>query len=153
MDDKIVIFEETISYKLARVATAFRSALEKQMKKVGLHGGQLSVLFELWNDDGLRQVDIASRLNVKAPTVNKMLKGLVDLGLIVITRTDDDARSSRVYLTGPGYAIREKVSEQWVELEAGYISVITDNEQRFLLDILDKLKIAYTGIKPSLDDD
>ena len=83
-------FEDTVSYLLARVSTAFRNSLERLMGEIGLHGGQIFVLFELWQQDGLRQVDIANRLGVSAPTVNKMLKGLAENAsrhLILVTAT------------------------------------------------------------------
>lgn len=152
MED-VINFEDTASYKLARVTTAFRTALERHMGAIGLHGGQVFVLFELWRQDGLRQVDIAERLNVKAPTVNKMLKGLMEINLVTITRLDDDGRSSRVFLTDKGYNIRNAVSDQWVELEADYLSGLTDTERHILPDLLGKLKAAYTGRDEPADDD
>ena len=89
-------FEETVSFLLARVTTAFRSSLERQMGQIGLHGGQIFVLLELWKQDGLRQIDIAGRLHLSAPTVNKMLKGLIEINLVTRSRIDDDARSTRI---------------------------------------------------------
>ena len=43
----IIKFEETVSYLLAKVTTAFRNSLERHMGQIGLHGGQIFVLFEL----------------------------------------------------------------------------------------------------------
>ena len=60
-------FEETVSYLLAKVTTAFRNSLERHMGKIDLHGGQIFVLLELWEKDGLRQIDIANQLNLSAP--------------------------------------------------------------------------------------
>ena len=51
----LIKFDETISYMLAKVTTAFRNALERHMAVIGLHGGQIFVLLELWQQDGLRQ--------------------------------------------------------------------------------------------------
>ncbi|HEV7701591.1 MAG TPA: MarR family transcriptional regulator [Pyrinomonadaceae bacterium] len=138
-------FEETASYKLARVTTAFRSALERHLAVVGLHGGQVFVLFELWNQDGLRQVDIADRLDLSAPTINKILKGLAEINLINRVREQDDGRSTRVFLTQKGRDIRAQVAEQWLELESEYLSGLTDTERFILPDLLGKLKVAYTG--------
>src|SRR3954463_14742035 len=100
-------FEDTVSYLLARVSTAFRTSLERRMGEIGLHGGQIFVLFELWKQDGLRQVDIAKRLSLSAPTVNKMLKGLAEINLVTSSRLDDDGRSTRIFLTDRGFSIRD----------------------------------------------
>ena len=97
-----VKFEQTVTYRLARVTTAYRNALERHLAGAGLHGGHVFVLIELWRKDGVRQVDIASRLNLSAPTINKILKGLSEINLITTSRERDDARSSRVFLTEKG---------------------------------------------------
>lgn len=150
---EIINFEDTATYKLARVTTAYRNALERHLGVIGLHGGQVFVLFELWKQDGLRQIDIATRLNLSAPTINKILKGLTEINLVTNAREQDDARSTRVFLTDQGRAIKTDVAAQWLELESEYLSGLTDTERLILPDLLGKLKIAYTGSGDSEDDD
>ena len=138
-------FEDTVTYRLARVTTAYRNALERHLAAVDLHGGQVFVLIELWRQDGIRQVDIATRLNLSAPTINKILKGLAEINLITSSREKDDARSSRIFLTENGRKIRSQVAAQWLELESEYLSKLTDTERLILPDLLGKLQSAYTG--------
>jgi DNA-binding MarR family transcriptional regulator len=141
----LIKFEDTVSYLLAKVTTAFRNSLERHMGAIGLHGGQVFVLFELWKQDGLRQVDIATRLNLSAPTVNKMLKGLIEIDLVTRERLDDDARSTRIYLTDRGFEMREEVEAQWLELEESCLSGLTETERLVLSELLSKLRVTYTG--------
>ncbi|CAN5386226.1 MarR family transcriptional regulator [soil metagenome] len=150
---ELINFEDTVSYKLARVTTAYRNALERHMGLIGLHGGQVFVLFELWREDGLKQVEIADRLNLRPPTVNKMLKGLIEINLITLEPHDSDARSKVIFLTDQGVEIRHKVAAQWVELEADYLSGLTETERLVLPDLLGKLKTAYTGREDESDED
>lgn len=138
-------FEETVSYQLAKVTTAFRNSLERHMGEIGLHGGQIFVLFELWKQDELRQVDIAERLNLSAPTVNKMLKGLIEIKLVTRERLDDDGRSTRIYLTNRGLAMRHQVEEQWRELEEACRSALTESERLMMMDLLGKIRNKFTG--------
>ena len=98
-------FELTVSYLLAKVSTAFRTSLEQHMINIGLHSGQVFLLLELWKADGQRQIDLSKHLDLAAPTVNKTIKGLIDIGLVTRSRIDDDARSTRIYLTDSGIAI------------------------------------------------
>jgi len=149
----MINFEDTATYKLARVTTAYRNALERHLGVIGLHGGQVFVLFELWKQDGLRQVDIAARLNLSAPTINKILKGLTEINLVTSSREEDDARSTRVFLTDQGRAIKKDVATQWIELESEYLSGLTDTERLILPDLLGKLKIAYTGAGETDEDE
>lgn len=149
----MINFEDTATYKLARVTTAYRNALERHLGVIGLHGGQVFVLFELWKQDGLRQVDIAARLNLSAPTINKILKGLTEINLVTSSREQDDARSTRVFLTDQGHDIKKDVAAQWLELESEYLSGLTDTERLILPDLLGKLKIAYTGSNDAEDEE
>ena len=138
-------FEDTVSYLLAKVSTAFRNSLERRMGEIGLHGGQIFVLFELWQQDGLRQIDIAKRLNLSAPTVNKMLKGLIEVNLVTRSRLDDDARSTRIFLTDRAFSMREEIEAQWLELEENILSGLTETERLVLFELLGKLRSVYTG--------
>lgn len=143
--DKQIIFDETVSYLLAKVATAYRTALERHMGAIDLHGGQTFVLIELWNEDGLRQIDIARRLSVSAPTINKMLKGLVEINLVENRQISGDARATRIFLTKRGRDIRTDVERRWIDLEAECLTGLTETERLVLLDVLRKLRITYTG--------
>jgi MarR family transcriptional regulator for hemolysin len=150
----LIKFDETISYMLAKVTTAFRSALERHMAVIGLHGGQIFVLLELWNQDGLRQIDLAKRLDLSAPTVNKMLRGMVQVRLVTVSGLDeDDKRSKRVFLTQQGFEMRQKVERQWLELEGECLAGLTETERLVLFEVLGKLRSTYTGRGESDDDD
>lgn len=146
-------FEDTVSFLLAKVSTAFRNSLERQLGVIGLHGGQIFVLFELWKKDGLRQIDLANNLDLSAPTVNKTLKGLIEVGLVTRSRIDDDARSTRIFLTESGKTIRRDIEAQWLELEEDCLSGLTETERLVLFDLLGKLRGTYTGRTASDDDE
>ena len=142
---ELIKFEVTVSYRLARATTAFRNALERRMGVIGLHGGQIFILFELWNSNGRTQVDLARSLGVSAPTINKMVKGLIEIGLVTRNKIDDDGRSTRIFLTPQGYSIRSEIEAQWLELEEYCLSGLTETERLVLFDLLGKLKSIYTG--------
>ncbi len=149
----LIKFEDTVAYRLARVTTAFRSSLERSMGQIGLHGGQVFILFELWHQDGLKQRDLAERLALAAPTVNKMIRGLVQIGLVTNSRHDDDARSTRIFLTERGLSIRDEIERQWVDLEESSLAGLTETERLVLHDLLGKLKVTYTGREDASDDE
>jgi len=147
----LIRFEDTVSYLLAKVTTAFRNNLERHMGQIGLHGGQIFILVELWREDGLRQVDLAQRLNLSAPTVNKMLKGLIEINLVTRSRADEDGRSTRIFLLPMGLEIRSEVEAQWLELEESCLAGLTETERLVVFELLGKLRTTYTG--RAADDD
>jgi DNA-binding MarR family transcriptional regulator len=136
-------FKESASFLLAKVATAHKNLLERSMDSVGLHGGQVFVLFALWEQDGLRQIDLAEALNVAPPTVNKTLTGMVDSGLVTRSRYDDDARSTRIFLTDAGRAIKGEVEQKWLEVEEHISLDLTETERLILPQLLVKLLGNY----------
>ena len=133
-------FEQTISYLFAQVTTAHRNRLEKKMDEIGLHSGQVFILFQLWKDDGLSQIRLANNLNLAPPTVNKMLKGLADSGFVTCGRFENDGRTTRAHLTAKGREIRDLIEIQWLELEAEFLAVLTETEKLMLLQLLGKLR-------------
>lgn len=132
-------FRQTTSFALTRVATAHRNLLERKMKEIGLHSGQVFVLFELWKRDGQRQIDLAAQLRLSAPTVNKILGGLLESDFVTRARYEDDARSTRIYLTQKGRDIRPLLEAQWMELETEAMSNLTDTERLIFDQLLRKL--------------
>jgi DNA-binding MarR family transcriptional regulator len=139
--------EQTASYVLSRVTTAFRNSLERSMGQIGLHSGQALVLLELWKQDGLKQVDLAARVGVSGPTVNKTINGLIDSGLVKSARVEDDARSVRIFLTKAGTDIQKSVLAQWHELEENTVAGLTEAERLILFELLMKMKNLYSGLE------
>ncbi|HVF47088.1 MAG TPA: hypothetical protein VNA17_05935, partial [Pyrinomonadaceae bacterium] len=61
-------------------------------------------------------------------------------------------RSTRIFLTHKGWDAQREVAAQWLELEAEYMSGLSETERLVLTDLLGRLRIAYTG-RPNPDDD
>ncbi len=141
-------FHKTVSHLLSGVATAHKSHLEKRLGEIGLHSGQVFLLMELWKRDGRRQVDLAAELNLAPPTINKTLTGLIDGGFVTRIRVEDDARSTRIFLTDAGNAVRESVEAQWLEIEEEILTELTEAERLILSELLTKLKHFYFGTEP-----
>ena len=132
-------FNDSVSYLLSKLTTAHRNLLEKSVQEVGLHSGQVFVLFELWKKDGQRQVDLAEKLNLAAPTVNKILGGMLQADLVTRERYEDDARSTRIYLTDKGRDVREALELKWVDIEEQTLMGLTETEALILKQLLAKL--------------
>ncbi|MFL6468216.1 MAG: MarR family winged helix-turn-helix transcriptional regulator [Pyrinomonadaceae bacterium] len=131
--------EESVSYQLAKLTVAHRNLLERSVKQIGLHSGQVFVLLELWKQDGQRQVDLAEKLNLAAPTVNKILGGLLEGDYVTRERYEDDGRSTRIFLTDKGDAVKVLVEEKWAEIEEQTILGMSSTEALIFKQLLQKL--------------
>ena len=132
-------FEDTAAYLLAKATTVHKNALEKYVNSVGLHSGQVFVLMELWKLDGQRQIDLAAKLNLSPPTVNKILGGLLENDFATRARYEDDARSTRIFLTQKGRDVRSALEHAWEGFEEQTLSGLTDTEALMLKQLLQKI--------------
>jgi DNA-binding MarR family transcriptional regulator len=130
---------DSVSYLLSKLTTAHRNLLEKSVQEIGLHSGQVSVLLELWKKDKQRQVDLAERINLAPPTVNKILGGMLEADLVTRERFDNDARSTRIVLTPKGREVRPLLEQKWAEIEEQTLMGLTDTEALILKQLLAKL--------------
>ncbi len=127
------------TYLFTAFATKHRDNLDKLMKEIGLHGGQIFVLNSLWNNDGQSQAELVKQLNVSAPTVYNMVVRLAETGFIEIIKDDNDARIMRVYLTDKGREIKSQVFEQWAKLEDQTFANLTEPEKMMFTMLLQKI--------------
>ena len=134
-------FENSISFLLAKVTVAHRNLIQKAVSEAGLHSGQVFVLFELWKKDGQRQIDLAANLGLSPPTVNKILGGLLGNDFVTRAKYEDDARSTRIFLTQKGLDVRGQLEEQWTKLEQQTVAGLTDTETLMLRQLLVKLAV------------
>ena len=132
-------FRDTTSYLLSKLTTAHRNLLERSVQEISLHSGQVFVLLELWKKDKQRQVDLAEKLNLAAPTVNKILGGMLESDLVTRERFDNDARSTRIVLTQKGRDVRPLLEQKWTEIEEQTILGLTETEALILKQLLSKL--------------
>lgn len=128
----------TINYLFNQIFNAYRVNLENQLNVIGLHSGQVFILISLWTEDGQRQNNIAKSLNISPPTVNKMIKSLMDAGFLSLTKDESDGRATRIFLTEKGIAIRPDVELLWQNLEDDVYSNLTETEKIVLFQLLEK---------------
>jgi MarR family transcriptional regulator, organic hydroperoxide resistance regulator len=132
-------FENSTTYIFMQFAIAYRAKLEKAMNEIGLHSGQIFVLISLWKSDGQSQVELGKKLNLTAPTINKMVKSLIKSGFVECQKCFGDGRMTRVFLTDKGVQHQELVAEQWRKLEARSYSNLTETEKLVLFQLFSKL--------------
>jgi DNA-binding MarR family transcriptional regulator len=131
--------DDSVSYLLAKLTIAHRNLLEKSVTEIGLHSGQVFVMMELWKKDGQRQVDLADKLNLAPPTVNKILGGLLEADFVKREKYEDDARSTRIFLTESGKEVKTALEEKWTDIEAQTIEGMTATEALILKQLLQKM--------------
>lgn len=138
--------ENSLIFSFTRITTSFKDNLDKHLKEIGLHGGQTFILFSLWQENGQSQVTLAQKLDLSAPTINKMVKSLSKNNFVDCQKCENDGRLIRVYLTRKGLECRRSVEDQWMKMETAFFSILTETEKLIFQQILEKLK---QNLKPT----
>ena len=128
--------QDYIGFQLFQIHKAHRQRAEVALNKLGIHTGQEMVLLQLWIEEGIPQSQLAACMEVEPPTATKMLQRMERAGLIERRPDPEDARISRVYLTGHGRALEQPVLEVWKQLEAQTVSGLSPTEQALLRRLL-----------------
>lgn len=131
--------QESLTYLTATFTTKYKDSWDKNMKEIGLHGGQSFLLNLLWKNDGQSQADLCKALNLSAPTVFNMISRLSENELIEIRKDAFDARIMRVFLTEKGSNIKDIFLEQWQTFEQKTFEKLSEPERIMFSMLLTKL--------------
>ena len=142
-------FEISITYTFTKIVNNFRYNFESKMNEIDLHGGQVFILVSLWKNDRQNQIDLATELNLSAPTIYKMVNSLIKGGFVECFKCKKDGRMMRVHLTQKGIEYKKLVEEKYVEFEKDFFSNLTNTEKLIFIQICDKLKENFqVKVKP-----
>ncbi|MCK9912261.1 MarR family transcriptional regulator, partial [Microbacteriaceae bacterium K1510] len=78
---------------------------DQKLSKYGLTTSQVSVLAQLWQNDGQSQKDLVAILGVRPASLTGVVDGLVAKGWVERKSIDQDARIKRLFLTPAGKAL------------------------------------------------
>lgn len=90
---------ENLAWEIAETAHALRRAYDRRAAELGVTRAQWRVLAWLTREPGLRQIDLAEKLDVEAITLCRIIDRLAEAGLVERQRDPDDRRAWRLVLT------------------------------------------------------
>jgi len=99
--------KESAAYLANLLSKAASRALQERAGGAGFAPGQLPVLIELWNGDGLTQRELLDRLDIEQATMANTLSRMERDGLVARRPHPRDRRAQQVFLTAKGKALRE----------------------------------------------
>lgn len=105
--------EKSMQSYLMDIFRSYTAKCFHQMMEMGIYPGQMPVLHELSQKDGISQRELARSLHVKPPTVNVTIQRLEKSGIVCRRQDANDQRVMRVYLTDSG---KQKLDEAMVSI-------------------------------------
>ena len=100
---------ESAGYLVRDAHRAFQRLLEKRIAAHGVTRGQWYFLRVLWTGDGLSQRELSTRVGMMEPTTVIALRSMEKAGLIRRSRSADDKRVTKVWLTPKGKRMRGRM--------------------------------------------
>src|SRR6185312_2813762 len=109
--------EDSIGYSIKKLHLATRQLLDQTLAPYGLSQAQSEIVYYLLQQDAQTQAELGRKLKVAAPTVTKMIDGLIEKGFVVRNDDDADARRKHIRLTPKGMQFKDEIvaAQQQVE--------------------------------------
>jgi DNA-binding MarR family transcriptional regulator len=100
---------ESSGYLVRDAHRAFQRLLERRIGEHGVTRGQWYFLRVLWNEDGLSQRELSTRVGMMEPTTVIALRSMERSGLVRRVRSRNDRRRSHVWLTSKAKRLRARL--------------------------------------------
>ena len=134
-----------ISFELHGAARLWRRNFDRRAKAHGLSRARWQVLWLLNREQGLKQTELAERLDVAPISLGRQLDNLEKEGLVERRRDAGDRRCFRIYLTeaaAPALQVLKTLSEQ---SRAEALAGLTQAEMVQLHDSLGRIMHNLSG--------
>jgi DNA-binding MarR family transcriptional regulator len=139
--------EDSLGYQVNLLARLFERALRERIAPHGVVPGQFPALLCLYEQDGLTQAELGSRVQIEQPTIAKTLQRMERDGLIRRAQHPDDRRRVRIHLTPQARALEPTLAAAAREINARATDGLTRDEAEQLIRTVTRI-IANLGGPP-----
>lgn len=129
-------------YLTNHLARLFAHALHGRIAPLGLAPAQFMTLLELWESDGLTQVELVSRLDVEQATMANTLTRMERDGLIRRAPHPDDRRARLVFLTDRARELEAPAIEAAQAVNADMLEPLSADDRDVLVDLMSRMVFA-----------
>ena len=100
---------ETFPFEISETAHALRKAFDRRAVGLGVTRAQWKVLFRLEREPGLRQIELADRLDIEPITLSRIVDRLEEAELVERVADPADRRAWRLHVTAKAQPLIEKL--------------------------------------------
>lgn len=134
-----------ISFELHSAARLLRRNFDRRAREHDLTRARWQVLWVLAREEGLKQAELAERLDVAPISLGRQLDKLENEGLVERRRDAGDRRCFRIHLTDaaqPALRVLQALAE---ETRAEALAGLSPAEIEQLHDLLSRLRLNLSG--------
>ena len=140
-----------LAWEMVETHRMMRRFYDRGASALGVTSAQWRLLLRLAREPGLKQVELAERLDVEPITACRIVDRLEDAGLVERQRDPDDRRAWRLVLTSKATPILEKLrllaEEMSAEAFAGLSPDEIENMRTALAKVRENVSRAETAQK------
>jgi MarR family transcriptional regulator for hemolysin len=100
---------ETLPFEIGETAHALRKAFDRRAVGLGVTRAQWKVLFKLTRQPGLRQSELADKLDIEPITLSRIIDRLEEAGLVERLADPADRRAWRLHVSAGAEPLVEKL--------------------------------------------
>ena len=134
-----VVDSVELANRLRPVLLLLNRHLRREAHAEGITGGQAALLAQIRNHPQLGVRELAAREGISAPSITRYLDRLEKAGLIVRTRSPQDARRIRLALTPKGVRVLRSVRRRRTAWLAERLDGLPPAEQGAVADAIEPL--------------
>lgn len=132
---------ERFGQLLGETARAWRQALDRRLRPLGLSGARWLVLLHLARADGpLTQKELAHRVGIESPTLVGLLDRAASDGWVERRPSDQDRRSKTIHLTDQAHGAIDQIEAAAAELRHELLRDLSDQELRQCIKVLGRIR-------------
>ena len=136
-------FAPIVIGKLMNIGGALQRKANKLLSPFGFNQQQYAILFEIYKAEKVCQKTMVNRLLLEKAHVSKIIGKLKSLGLIEITVSSEDKRSSWISITPEGKEIVKQCQASYVNWNKEWIGKIDNSRRQSMLDDLSMLQSIF----------
>jgi DNA-binding MarR family transcriptional regulator len=140
-------YKKTIAYQISQISKMYRVRASCHLQEIGLYPGQEQVLKELAENDGQSMGELATLLNVKPPTITKMIARLQQKDFLEKRECDKDARLSHIHITDKGKDLVERLDKTWKRMDKEIFKDMEEKDRKKLKKLLRSVEANLLGKK------
>ncbi len=141
------------AWELGETSRLIRRVFDREVASLGITSAQWRVLLRLNREPGLKQVELADRLDVEPITACRMVDRLEEAGLVERRRDPEDRRAWRLELTPKATPVVERLKALAEEMSvlafAGVSQAEVDQVRGVLARVRDNVARAEKAQKVS----
>lgn len=117
-----------LAWQIAETSHAMRRFYDRRVAQLGVTRAQWRVIAILGHDPGMKQVELADRLDVEPISACRIIDRLAEAGLVERQRDPDDRRAWRISLTAQAEPLRERLRELAHEMSLEAFAGVSDHD-------------------------